>query len=171
MVNPMIFEDPVPRGRHGAIEPSSPLPIEGVAELEMPVARLWEVFLDVRAWPRWNPCIWRAGVRGGELRRGATLIWAFNPIEPRYRYKMPAMAQVVEFEPCDRVTWEVRLPGFHALHAYRFAAAGERRCRFGSWEVAEGRAYRATRRFWEAHFRYVCRESLAGAQALARARA
>jgi hypothetical protein len=138
----------------------------GSVELELPVGRLWEVFLDVPGWPSWNPCVWRARVHGGELREGATLIWAFNPIERRYLYKLPAVARIVEFEPFDRITWEARMPGFHALHAYRFAALGEERCRFGSWEVAEGAAYRALRRFWNAHFRYVCRESLAGARGL-----
>ena len=147
---------------------AAPLPIEGSVELDLPVGRLWEIFLDVPGWPAWNPCIWRSRVRGGQLREGATLIWAFNPIERRYLYKLPATAEIVELEECDRVTWEVRLPGFHALHSYRFASLGEGRCRFGSWEVANGPAYRATSRFWLAHFRYVCRESLAGARALAR---
>jgi Polyketide cyclase / dehydrase and lipid transport len=163
------FAAPTPAGRHGTIAPSTPLPIEGSVELEIPVERMWQVFLDVPGWPRWNPCIWRARVRGdGELRLGASLVWAFNPIRRRYLYKMPATAEIVEFEPADRVTWEARVPGFHALHSYRFADLGAGRSRFGSWEVAEGPAYRATRRFWLAHFRYVCRESLAGARALAR---
>ena len=74
----------------------------------------------------------------------------------------------MEVVPHDRVTWEVDAPGFHALHSYRFAALGPERSSFGSWEVAEGPAYRALRRFWLAHFRYVCRESLAGARTLAR---
>jgi hypothetical protein len=160
------FEGPLPRGRGGEISHNAPLPITGSVELELPVERLWEIFLDVPGWARWNPCIWRARVRAGELREGATLIWAFNPIERRYLYKLPAAAEIVEVGPCDRVTWEVRMPGFHALHSYRFAALDERRCRFGSWEVAEGAGYRRLSRFWNAHFRYVCRESLAGASAL-----
>jgi polyketide cyclase/dehydrase/lipid transport protein len=134
----------------------------------MPVAELWETFLDVERWPRWNPCIWRARVRGdGELREGAMLAWVFNPIKPWYPYKMPARAEIVEFQRHDRVTWEVNAAGFHAIHSYRFAELGPDRCRFGSWEVAEGPAYRATRRFWLAHFHYVCRESLRGAKTLA----
>jgi hypothetical protein len=145
---------------------ADPLPIAGSVELDLPVGRLWETFLDVPGWPSWNPCIWRSRVRGGVLREGATLIWAFNPIERRYLYKLPATAEIVEFVENDRITWEVRLPGFHAVHSYRFAALGEHRCQFGSWEVAEGPAYRALSRFWLAHFRYVCRESLAGARTL-----
>ncbi len=134
----------------------------------MPIERLWQTFLDVPGWPRWNQSFWCSSVRGDELRLGATLVFAFNPIERRYLYKLPGTAQVVEFEPHDRVTWEAKVPGFHALHAYRFAALGEERSRFGSWEVAEGPAYRAMRRFWLAHFRFVCRESLRGAEALSR---
>jgi hypothetical protein len=144
-----------------------PLPIEGSVELEMPVGRLWQEFMDVRGWPAWNRCIWRSAVRGGELGMGARLVWAFNPIDRRYPYKLPAAAEIVEFVPEQRVTWEVRLAGFHALHAYRFADLGSGHCRFGSWEVADGPLYRATKRFWLAHFRFVCRESLAGAQRLA----
>lgn len=149
------------------ITPTPPLPIEGSIELGVPVNLLWEVFLDVEGWPRWNESFWRSRVRGGELRLGATLVWAFNPVKPRYLYKLPAVAEVVEFKPCDRVTWEVNLPGLHALHSYRFDALGSGRCRFGSWEVAEGRGYRAAQRFWLAHFRYVCRSSLHGAAMLA----
>jgi hypothetical protein len=161
------FEGPLPRGRTGEILHARPLPIEGSVELDLPVERRWAVFLDVSGWSSWNPSLWHARVSGGQLREGATLTWAFNPIRRRYLYKLPARAEIVELEPCDRVTWEARAPGFHALHSYRFAGLGERRCRFGSWEVAEGPAYRGLSRFWNAHFRYVCRESLAGAQALA----
>jgi hypothetical protein len=154
-------------GERGEIVPGPSLPIAGSVELDMPVEPLWDTFLDVESWPRWNPCIWRARVRDGELRRGATLAWVFNPIKPWYPYKLPARAEIVEFEPHNRVTWEATAPGFHALHSYRFAGLGPERSRFGSWEVAEGPAYRALRRFWLAHFRYVCNASLTGAQALA----
>lgn len=161
------FPGPTPRGRRGQIAPTGPPPIEGAVEIGIPVERMWEAFSDVRGWPSWNPCMWRARVIGGELKLGARLVWFFNPIERRYLYRLPAVAQIVEFERHDRVTWEATAPGFHALHSYRFAATGPSRCRFGSWEVAEGRSYRATQRFWIAHFRYVCRSSLEGARALA----
>jgi hypothetical protein len=162
------FSGPAPSGRRGEIAPSPPLPVQGSVEVAMAVDRLWEVFLDVPDWSRWNPCIWRSRVRGDELREGATLVWAFNPIKRHYLYKLPATAEIVEVVPAERVTWEVSFPGFHALHSYRFARLAPDRCRFGSWEVAEGPAFRAMRRFWLAHFRYVCTESLAGARLLSR---
>ncbi len=169
---PMPSELP-PAGRPtrgpGSIRPRDPaLPIAGWVELAMPVERLWAIFADVAGWPRWNRCFWWARVTGGELRRGATLVWCFNPIRPHYLYKMPAVARIVAYEPARLVTWEVTIPpGFHALHSYRFAPRGPDRCCFGSWEVAEGPAYTAARAFWLAHFRYVCRASLAGAHRLA----
>ena len=82
------FPGPVPSGRTGRIEPGPDLPVQGSVELAMPVQRLWETFLDVPSWPRWNHCIWRSSVRGGRLRTGATLVWAFNPIDRRYLYKL-----------------------------------------------------------------------------------
>ena len=156
----------------GSITPADPeLPIEGYAELEMPVEEAWRIFTDVARWPRWNRCFWWARVLGGKLKVGATLIWVFNPIRPRYLYKLPSIARIVECEPLRKVTWEVTaLPGFHALHSYVFESLGPDRCRFGSWEVAEGASYRLMRRFWLAHFRYVCRASVAGARTLVRRR-
>jgi Polyketide cyclase / dehydrase and lipid transport len=162
------FPGPTPSGRRGEIAPAGPLPIEGSVELDMPIDQLWQTFMDVERWPDWNPCIWSARVKGGgELQEGSTLVWAFNAIKPSYLYKLPARAEIVELEHRDRVTWEVSAPGFHALHSYRFAELTPGRCRFGSWEVAEGPTYRVLRRFWLAHFRYVSRSSLSGAETLA----
>ena len=70
------------RGRSGPIAHEPPLPVAGSVELELPVERLWDVFMDVPRWPEWNPCFRRASVDGGELRPGATLRFAFNPIRP-----------------------------------------------------------------------------------------
>ena len=143
------------------------LPIEGYIDLDMPLERLWQIFTDVPHWPRWNPCFWWARVLGGELKAGTILYWCFNPIHPKYLYKMPAVARIIEYEPLRLVTWEVTSPpGFHALHSYKFEALGPNRCRFGSWEVAKGPFYQIMRRFWLAHFRFVCQSSLAGAQTL-----
>jgi len=157
----------IPVGDTAGVDADPELPIEATTEVALSSERMWEVFADVRGWPDWNPCMWwRARVSGGELREGATLYWAFNPIRPRYLYKMPAVAKIVECEPGRGVTWEASAPGFHALHRYSIEPLGPDRCRFGSWEVAEGRAYRAMRRFWLAHFRFVCEQSLAGAREL-----
>jgi polyketide cyclase/dehydrase/lipid transport protein len=150
------------------IVPTPPLPIKGSVELDMPVERLWQIFEDVRGWSHWNPCIWRSWMVGGKLELGATLVLIFNPIESWLLYKLPATARIVELEPRGHVTWEVDLPGFHALHTYSFAALGPARSAFGSSEVAEGRLYFGIRRFWLAHFRYVCERSLAGASDLVR---
>jgi uncharacterized membrane protein len=157
--------EPAVAGRLSWDDPE--LPVAGSVALDIPVERVWDVFADVRGWPTWNPCMWRARVQGGQPAEGARLRWVFNPIKPQYLYKLPATATIVEYEPHHSVTWEVTaLPGFHALHAYRFADLGGGKSAFGSWEVAEGPLYRATRRFWLAHFRYVCQASLDGARSL-----
>ena len=157
-----------PQGDHDAWKADPELPIAGSVEVAMPVEALWEVFRRCREWPTWNSCFWRASVTGGILASGQTLVWAFNPIRRRYMYKLPAIARLAEVIPGSRVTWEVTLlPGFYARHTYWMEAIDERHCRFGSWEVAEGAMFRGLRRFWLAHFRFVCQASLAGARNLA----
>ena len=143
-------------------------PVEGRIRLDRSVEEVWDSFADVGRWPSWNPSFFAASVRGGELKEGATLVWAFNPIRPWYLYKMPVVARVIECVPHERVTWEVRLPGFHAHHSYVFERVSDRECEFGSWEVAEGAMFRSLRRFWLAHFRFVRDRSLEGAPGLAR---
>ncbi len=142
------------------------LPVRGWGDVDLSIDDLWATFIDVSGWAKWNPCISWARVRGGELRPGARLIWVFKPIKRWYPYVMPATAKITEVIPGRRVTWEVSLPGFHAFHSYVFEDRGVSRSRFGSWEIARGPMYRLARRFWLAHFRFVCAESIAGATSL-----
>lgn len=146
--------------------PDPALPVEGFADVDLSADRMWATFADVRRWHRWNPCIWRARIQGGELEVGAQLRWVFNPIRTWYPYKLPAVARIVEVEPGRKVTWEVRAGGLHALHSYLIEPVDDGHCRFGSWEIAQGPGFRWLRPFWLAHFRYVCRASLDGARAL-----
>jgi pimeloyl-ACP methyl ester carboxylesterase len=158
--------------RH-AVEPAVPpgwpadeaLPVAGWGDVALSVEELWQAFTDVEQWPAWNPCIRRARVEHGPLREGARLVWTFRPIKRWYPYVLPARATIVEVDPQRRVTWEVRAPGLHALHSYLFAD-GPLGSQFGSWEIAEGWLYRATRRFWLAHFRFVRDASIDGAATL-----
>ena len=152
------------------------LPVAGATELPMSVEQLWSVFSRVREWPRWNTSMWTATVSGGAslsesgpLARGEQLIWAFNPIRPWMPYRLPVVAELVEVAPQRRVSWEVSVvPGMWALHTYWMEPLDEGRCRFGSWEVAEGPTYRLMRPFWLAHFAFVRDASLEGARRLAR---
>jgi hypothetical protein len=149
------------------IVPSIGLPVEGSTTLEVPVERMWAAQLDVPGWHEWNTCFAWSRMVGGRVELGKTLLFVFNPIQRRFPYRLPAVAKIVELEPYERLTWEVRLPGFHALHSYRFERLDDRTCRYGSWEVAEGALYRVARGFWLAHFNYVCESSLRGARGLA----
>jgi len=156
-----------PTGLSSGWKDDPELPIEGSVEVDLPLAELWRIFTRVRRWPDWNPCFRIAGVRGGSLAEGRTLLWAFEPIKPHYLYKLPAIATLAEVLPAQRVTWEVTaLPGFHARHSYWMEAIGQERSRFGSWEVAEGPLYKLLRPFWLAHFRFVRDASLQGAASL-----
>lgn len=141
--------------------------VEGSVVVDVPVAALWNCFALPRLWPQWNRCFF--WVYNRTLTPGRSLIWCFEPIEPQYLYKMPAMARIVEYEEQRKVTWEVSvLPGFYALHTYYLEDAGGGKTRFGSWEKAMGASFRLLKPFWLAHFTFVNRSSLEGAQHLER---
>jgi hypothetical protein len=168
-------DPPLGLGHRTSWQADPELPVAGAVELGMSVERLWSVFSRVRSWPEWNPCMWTATVSGGRtlaesgpLAQGRQLIWAFNPIRPYLLYRLPVIARLVEVVPRRRVSWEVTvIPGMWALHTYWMEPIGDDRCRFGSWEVAEGPVYRVLRTFWQAHFTFVRDASLEGARRLA----
>ena len=140
-------------------------PVAGTTDVAIPIAELWDFFVESRAWPRWNTCFY--WVRNERLRLGDTLRWAFEPIRPAYLYKLPASANIVELEPRRKVTWEVTvLPGFFARHTYHMEDLGAGRTRFGTWEQAMGASFRLCRWFWVPHFEFVRDRSLEGARML-----
>jgi len=140
-------------------------PVHGHVDVRIPAATLWEFFRQAQLWPQWNRCFYR--VRNADLVAGQRLVWAFQPIRPVYLYKMPAIADIVQVEAGHQVAWHVTaLPGFFARHVYRLEDLGDGLTRFGSWEKAMGGGFRATRRFWLAHFLFVRDRSLEGARLL-----
>jgi hypothetical protein len=156
------------RRRIAALEESPDgAPIVDSFDVAVPTEILWTAFEKAHLWPRWNHCF--CWVRNRRLEPGSTLVWVFEPIRPAYLYRMPAWARIVELEAPARVTWEVKaVPGMYARHTYFLTDLGEGRTRFGSWEKAMGGSYRLMKRFWDAHFWFVNRESLQGARRLER---
>ncbi len=140
-------------------------PVHGTIDLDIPAEVLWACFRHANWWPRWNPCMWWA--LNDDLVLGQQLIWAFEPIQWWYLYRLPGLATLVEVEPQRKVTWEITvLPGFYARHTYSIEDLGNGRSRFGSWEKATGLTFQALKFFWLAHFVFVKDESLKGAQDL-----
>jgi hypothetical protein len=143
-------------------------PVQGTIEIDVPADALWECFSHPNWWPRWNGSFF--WVHNESLEPGRQLLWAFQPIRPRYLYKLPAAAKIVEVVPGERATWEVTaFPGMYARHTYSLEDRGGGRTAFTSWEQAMGRGFRATQRFWLAHFRFVRDRSLEGARRLEQA--
>jgi hypothetical protein len=140
-------------------------PVHGTVDVNIPADVLWECFRHASWWPRWNPCMWWA--LNDELVEGQPLIWAFEPIQWWYLYRLPGVATLVEVEANRKVTWEVTaLPGLYARHTYSIEDLGNGRSRFGSWEKASGPGFRALKGFWLTHFVFVKDESLNGARQL-----
>lgn len=142
-------------------------PVQGTIDVDVPIAVFWECFRKANYWPRWNRCFFSTHNR--DLVLGRQLIWAFQPIRPRYLYKMCAIAKIVEMELKSKVTWEVTaLPGMYARHTYHLEDLGSGRTRFASWEQATGWGFNLFKNFWIAHFTFVKNRSLEGAAMLER---
>ncbi|HZY42996.1 MAG TPA: hypothetical protein VFF59_13475, partial [Anaerolineae bacterium] len=79
-------------------------PVHGTVDVDIPADVLWECFRHANWWPRWNACMWWA--LNDDLVLGQQLIWAFEPLQWWFLYRLPGMATLVEVEPGRKVTWE-----------------------------------------------------------------
>lgn len=138
------------------------VPVQGTVDLDVPIDVFWASFIHANNWPRWNDCFFYA--RNKDLVVGDHLIWTFQPIKPWLPYKMWSIANIVEYVPQQKVTWEVTaLPGMYARHTYHVEDLGNGKTRFGSWEQGTGWGFRMLLWFWLRHFTFVKDESLKGA--------
>lgn len=138
------------------------VPVQGTVDVDIPIDTLWASFIQANHWPQWNDCFF--WVRNKDLVVGQHLIWTFQPIKPWLPYKMWSIANIVEYVPQQKVTWEVTaLPGMYARHTYHVEDLGNGRTRFGSWEQGMGWGFRPMLWFWLRHFTFVKDESLKGA--------
>ena len=83
-------------------------------DIDVPVARVWEVLTDFASYPQWNPMIRRAD---GELRVGARLVVRFEPEGSRGHTFRPKLLVV---EPGRELRWLgwPRIPGLFDSEHY-----------------------------------------------------
>jgi hypothetical protein len=73
-------------------------------DIEAPPERVWQVLMDLPAYPEWNPFVTRAE---GEVAVGATVSFTGPPVKALLRTRMPAT--VLEVSPGRRLRFRVRL--------------------------------------------------------------
>jgi len=87
-----------------------------------PPGRVWAVFEDLPAWPKWNPATPNAKwLTEGLWRRGARMEITFRLGSKR----MTIQPEIVAVEPNRRVTWVGRRVGITARHTFTFEAEEE----------------------------------------------
>lgn len=153
------------RKEQALAESTDMVTVEGTADVEVPLPKLWEAFTHADRWPQWNKCmLW---VRNRDLVLGERLHMVFRPMRWWFPYVLPATPKLVEVRDKDRVTWEVAaVPGLYIRHTYHMKDLGGTHTRFSSWEKAMGRGFRLTKWFWIPHFVFVKDRSLEGARLL-----
>jgi uncharacterized protein YndB with AHSA1/START domain len=91
------------------------------AEIDAPAATLWNLLVDLDAWPRWGPSVRRAAVEGGTLAAGVRgrVVTALG---------VSLAFEVTTFEPGRAWAWKV---GGMTATEHRVEPLGPDRCRVG----------------------------------------
>ncbi|MCU1370051.1 MAG: hypothetical protein JWO77_1245 [Ilumatobacteraceae bacterium] len=98
-------------------------------EIDAPAGVVWDILVDVDAWPRWGPSIRSASVEGGALAAGATGRIQTTP-------GVSLHFEITRFEPGTRWAWKV---GGIAATDHRVDPVGTDRSRLGfgiGWPAA-----------------------------------
>jgi uncharacterized protein YndB with AHSA1/START domain len=94
------------------LEVNRSAPAVASAELVIaaPIETVWDVISDIDQWPRWNPAITEAALRGG-LQPGSTFRWKAGPGS--------ITSTLREVNPPRVLGWTGKTFGINAIHVYQ----------------------------------------------------
>jgi uncharacterized protein YndB with AHSA1/START domain len=102
---------PLPNGPMPPMDVPRRAPASAVAEtvIDAPLDRVWSVLAGIEEWPRWNPDVSRAELRG-PLTEGSEFRWRAGG--------MTIVSTLRMVEPPHRIGWSGRAPGIRAAHVW-----------------------------------------------------
>lgn len=91
------------------VDESAPVVASGEIEVEADVETVWEVLTDIESWPRWNPDVRWASLKG-ELAEGSAFRWKTGP--------GTITATLRRVERPRLVGWTGKTIGIEAVHVW-----------------------------------------------------
>jgi uncharacterized protein YndB with AHSA1/START domain len=109
------------------INHSAPAVASAEILVEAPIETVWDVITDIDQWPRWNPAITEASLKGG-LQPGSTFRWKAGP--------GGITSTLLQVNPPHVLGWTGKTFGIKAMHVYQLEpdAGGTRVRTAESWE-------------------------------------
>lgn len=116
-------------GRRGAIQTDAPIKADATTIINAPASRVWQLLIDVAAWPSWQPDIANVSTVG-KLTEGATFTWKTGDTTIH--------SHVVLLAPPLRLAWIGRASIAHAVHVFVLTPFGPQVTRIESRESMDG---------------------------------
>lgn len=109
------------------INHNAPAVASAEISISAPIETVWNVISDIDQWPRWNPAVTAASLKGG-LQPGSTFRWKAGP--------GGITSTLRQVEPPHVLAWTGKTFGINAIHVYRLEqdAGGTRVSTDESWE-------------------------------------
>jgi len=96
-----------------SVNKEAPVLARAKIEIDAEPDNVWAIMADIEAWPRWNPEVKDASLRG-ELKPGTQFQWKAGP------GKITSLLQNVE--PPHLLAWTGKIMGINAIHVFRIDA-------------------------------------------------
>jgi hypothetical protein len=90
-------------------------------EIQAPLKKVWENFIDLTCWVKWNTVMQNIHTNEQQLTSGKKLLCSFRPFFFPIRVKI----SVEEVTPYKRVVWSARKKGLIAFHEFVFHGNNE----------------------------------------------
>ena len=90
--------------------------IEESIDINAPLSRVWDVFMDLTCWADWNTILTNVSSPEDRLTAGRQFSCSIRP----YDFPINFQPRVIEVIPEKKIVWSARKYGITSLHEYFF---------------------------------------------------